>query len=306
MDSIGTTAKQPPLALLVDLDGPLANPTARTVIEPTIFPSIRALLLAGLPVVINTGRSAQYVLDHVITPMKAFGDLPKTGFYVVCEQGAVWFPVVEGQEQALQVDTSIAVPDPFAQAVMAMAAERFSDTMFIDHTKLAMVSVEQRLDVSHELYVVGQRQFVEQTVKIGEVMGLPVIVGLPRPVDPVGTIRVHPTIISTDVEPAAVGKDLGAQRAWAMLERDGLLPKAWRCVGDSPSDILMADWLYQQGQSVRHLDVSLEGNAPDDRPFPVLRPAHRWLDDAGAAYLRWVLAKVNGQGLDEQDFDRPT
>ncbi len=294
----------PPLALLLDLDGPLANPPARTIIEPTILPNVKALLLAGIPVVINTGRSADFVLQHVVRPIKELGGLPARGFHAVCEQGAVWFSIVEGDESELQTDPAMQMDAAFADAVTRMALDQFNETMFVDDTKLAMVSVEQRLDVSAERYRPAQKRFVDESIRIAKSMNIPVIAGEPRPVDPIGTVRVHPTIISTDIEPASVGKDLGAQRAWKLLEEDELLPKEWRTVGDSPSDILMADWLHAGGNTVRHIDVSLDRNAPGGREYDTLSPSSIFLDNAGAAYLRWVLAEVSGNGGDERRFER--
>jgi hypothetical protein len=103
------------------------------------------------------------------------------------------------------------------------------------------------------------------------------------------TVRVDPTIISTDIEHPALGKDLGAQRAILLAREHGLaIPHVWRTMGDSRTDYAMADWLHANGYSVAHVDVRPADGVPVT-PYPVLTAdAGLVHDDAAAVFLsRW-------------------
>ena len=47
----------PPFGILLDVDGPVSSPVTRTV-APSLLADVGSLLAAGVPVVFNTGRSA--------------------------------------------------------------------------------------------------------------------------------------------------------------------------------------------------------------------------------------------------------
>ena len=54
----------PPLALLLDVDGPVASPVTRDV-KREIIDDLVALASAGIPVVFNTGRSDAFIREQV-------------------------------------------------------------------------------------------------------------------------------------------------------------------------------------------------------------------------------------------------
>jgi hypothetical protein len=62
----------PPLALLLDVDGPVASPVTRNV-KPEIIADMVALATAGIPVIFNTGRSDAFIREQVMEPMIAAG-----------------------------------------------------------------------------------------------------------------------------------------------------------------------------------------------------------------------------------------
>ena len=70
----GRTAARttPPLALLLDVDGPVASPVTRDV-KPDIITDLVALASAGIPVIFNTGRSDAFIREQVMEPMIAAG-----------------------------------------------------------------------------------------------------------------------------------------------------------------------------------------------------------------------------------------
>lgn len=282
----------PRLALLLDVDGPVASPLTRAV-QPAIIADMLALAAAGIPVTFNTGRSEAFIREQVMEPMIAAGMPAGTVIDAVCEKGAVWFSFTAEGAGPVHVDQELAIPRAFGDDVRRLVAEDYSAHMFFDETKLAMVSVEQHLAVANADYRTEQELFDADALELMARHGLGVVRldhHAPDSDDQVD-YRVDPTIISTDIESVRLGKDLGASRAVELLAARGITPQAWRTVGDSRTDYAMADWLHYNDHEVKHVDVRPADGIPV-KPYDVLTAADLGLaedvihDDAGAAFLR--------------------
>ncbi|MCQ1957819.1 hypothetical protein NNX39_15090 [Arthrobacter sp. zg-Y826] len=290
----------PRIGLLLDVDGPVASPVSRSV-RPSIIRHLVTLASAGWPVIFNTGRSDAFIREQVMQPMMAAGLPEGVRLHAVCEKGAVWFSFDGTGSDQPQVDPELKVPGDYAEAIRDLVAAKYSETMFFDETKLAMVSVEQHLQVDNSDYLTDQRRFdadaLEQ-MSLAGMGGRRLEHAIP---DARGAVafRIDPTIISTDIEAMGVGKDLGARRALSLLEADGTpVPQIWRTVGDSRTDYAMADELHALGYDVAHVDVRPADGVPST-PYPVLTAGSLIHDDAGAAYFeRWV-AMAAGEAADD-------
>lgn len=293
-------ASTPPLALLLDVDGPIASPVTRTV-TPGIIADLLALAAAGIPVIFNTGRSDAFIREQVMDPMLAAGMPAGLTVHAICEKGAVWFSYTAAGPGTVHVDNALAVPAAFGDDVRRLVAEDYAAHMFFDETKRAMVSVEQHVDVANADYRAEQALFDADAMDLMQRHGLGVV-RLDRHVpdsDDAIDYRVDPTIISTDIESVRLGKDLGASRAVELLAAQGITPQAWRTVGDSRTDYAMADWLFHNDHPVKHVDVRPADGIPV-KPYEVLTAADLGLgadvihDDAGAAFLRHWRAALAG------------
>ncbi|MDQ0770714.1 hydroxymethylpyrimidine pyrophosphatase-like HAD family hydrolase [Pseudarthrobacter defluvii] len=282
----------PPLALLLDVDGPVASPVTRDV-KPGIILDLVALAAAGIPVIFNTGRSDAFIREQVMEPMIAAGIPGGTIIHAVCEKGAVWFSYTSAGPGPVHVDHELAVPAAYGDDIRRLVAEDYAAHMFFDETKRAMVSVEQHIDVPSMDYLAEQKLFDGEAMELMARHGLGVVRldhHVPNSDDEVD-YRVDPTIISTDIESVRLGKDLGASRAVELLAAQGITPQAWRTVGDSRTDYAMADWLHHNDHPVKHVDVRPADGVPN-KPYPVLTAADLGLeaavihDDAGGAFLR--------------------
>ncbi|MFE4541925.1 hypothetical protein [Arthrobacter sp. NPDC056727] len=282
---------EPALALLLDVDGPIASPVTRDV-KPEIIADLVALADAGVPVIFNTGRSDAFIREQVMEPMIAAGMPGGTLIHAICEKGAVWFSYTAAGPGPVHVDRELAMPAAFGDDVRRMVAEDYSSHMFFDETKRAMVSVEQHIEVPNSEYLAEQKLFDAEAMGLMERHGLGVVRldhHAPNSDDEID-YRVDPTIISTDIESVRLGKDLGASRAVEMLAAQGITPQAWRTVGDSRTDYAMADWLHHNDHAVKHVDVRPADGVPA-KPYDVLTAADLGLpetvihDDAGAAFL---------------------
>lgn len=295
------TLAQPPLALLLDVDGPLASPVTRRV-SAGIIASLLDLVGQGIPVVFNTGRSDAFIVDQLMTPMLAAGLPAGSVVHAICEKGAVWFSFTDRGAGPIHVDKSLAMPAAFGEDIRELVARSYADFMFFDESKRAMVSVEQHIEVASAEYLAQQPKFDADALALLATHDL----GATRLDHHVpasaGTVdyRVDPSIISTDIESVRLGKDLGASRAVELLAAQGIVPQAWRTVGDSRTDYAMADWLHHQDHTVEHVDVRPAEGVPS-KPYPVNTAAGLNLGDdvvndhAGAAYLQFWL-----DGLDKR------
>ena len=282
----------PPLALLLDVDGPVASPVTRNV-KADIILDLVALAAAGIPVIFNTGRSDAFIREQVMEPMIAAGIPAGTVIHAICEKGAVWFSYTSAGPGPVHVDRELAVPAAYGDDIRRLVAEDYAAHMFFDETKRAMVSVEQHIDVPSADYLAEQKLFDAEAMELMVRHGLGVVRldhHVPNSDDEVD-YRVDPTIISTDIESVRLGKDLGASRAVELLATQGITPQAWRTVGDSRTDYAMADWLHHNDHPVKHVDVRPADGVPD-KPYPVLTAEDLGLeatvihDDAGGAFLR--------------------
>ncbi|MBD7996336.1 hypothetical protein H9639_13610 [Arthrobacter sp. Sa2CUA1] len=276
--------------LLLDVDGPIASPVSRTV-TPAVVRHLVSLASAGWPVVFNTGRSDAFIRTQVMEPMIAAGLPGDVQVHAVCEKGAVWFTFDGTGPGAVQVDKALALPEPYADAVRELVTRKYAAHMFFDETKLAMVSVEQNVDVANADYLTEQETFDADALALMSSfdMGVCRLDHHAPDSDDSVDYRIDPTIISTDIEALGVGKDLGARRALSLLEAAGTpVPRTWRTVGDSRTDYAMADELHTLGFDVAHVDVRPADGVPA-KPYPVLSAPGLIHDDAGEAFLaRWV------------------
>jgi hydroxymethylpyrimidine pyrophosphatase-like HAD family hydrolase len=282
----------PPLALLLDVDGPVASPVTRNV-KAEIIADLVALATAGIPVVFNTGRSDAFIREQVMNPMIAAGIPAGTIIHAICEKGAVWFSYTADGAGPIHVDRELAVPQAYGDDVRRLVAEDYASHMFFDETKRAMVSVEQHITVPNADYLDEQELFDADAMELMVRHGLGVVRLDHHEPDSDDQVdyRVDPTIISTDIESIRLGKDLGASRAVELLAAQGITPQAWRTVGDSRTDYAMADWLHHNDHPVKHVDVRPADGVPE-KPYDILTAEDLGLDstvihdDAGGAFLR--------------------
>ena len=284
----------PALGLLLDVDGPVSSPATRTV-AGALLDDLHTLLAAGVPVVLNTGRSVDFVAGTILAPLTTRGLTPAARLHAVCEKGAVWTSAGPGGVGETRLDPELRVPDVCRALLDALVGDTYGDTMFVDRTKQVMATVEARTDVPNAQYLARQRAFDADLLAGLRDAGLGVRLRDERFPDALGRApwRIDPSVIATDVESEDSGKALGARRALALLADDGPLPRRWHTIGDSRSDYAMADQLHALGYQVTHVDV---GPQPPlrGRPYAVTSVPGLVYDAAGAALLRSLVERLPG------------
>jgi len=286
------------LGLLLDIDGPIASPVTRSIAIPSIIDDLIALTAAGAPIAFITGRSDAFVREQVMAPLFAAGladalALPGARMFAVFEKGAAWATVGPDGMGETEIDRSVAVPPALVERVRALHTADFSDTMFWDDTKYAMISIEQRTDVAPAAFHEAQHRLNDAAFAAAVELGLGVRLGDRAVPDADGGIpwRLDPTIISTDIESVTLDKDKGAERALEHFRATGPLPTLWRSVGDSRSDYKMADYVHSVGLEVAHVDVR-PADGILEKPYRVITEGDLVHDEAGAAFLRYWALKL--------------
>lgn len=274
----------------------------RSIAIPSIARDLAALANAGIPVIFNTGRSDAFIADEVVAPLLAAGLEPHARVFAICEKGATWFEITPDGAGEVSIDDSLTPPAGFDDDVRALVAENYADLVFYDETKRATVTYEQRLDVSKEAFLARQLEIDEAAIALLNARGYGARRGDVDYPDASGAVqyRADPSIISTDFESLRVGKDFGAERAFALLEGTGEMPLQWRTMGDSRGDYAMATWLHERGETVAHVDVRPADGIPSTG-YPVLTAGDLIHDEAGALFLtRWLAMLDDAQLTDDQ------
>jgi hypothetical protein len=284
----------PPLGILLDVDGPVSSPATRTVAAP-LLADVRALLSAGIPVVLNTGRSTDFVAEQVLGPLAADGLPERARLHAICEKGGVWTSAHGDGIGEVHTDPALRVPDVAHELLRRLVDDGYGDVMFVDDTKRVMATVEARTDVPNEVYRERQEAFDAELLAGLTGAGLGVRLGNDRYPDADGRTpwRIDPSVIATDVESDESGKALGARRALDLLRQDGPVPTVWHTVGDSRSDYAMADHLHELGYAVTYVDV---GPRPPltDRPYEVVTVPGLVYEAAGEVHLRELADRLAG------------
>ncbi|KQO09854.1 hypothetical protein ASF06_06265 [Agreia sp. Leaf244] len=296
------TSSAPRFGLLLDVDGPIASPVTRSIVIPSISRDLAALANAGVPVIFNTGRSDVFIAGEVVEPLLAAGLQPHARVYAICEKGATWFEITPQGAGEVSIDSSLTPPAGFDDDVRALVAENYADLVFYDETKRATVTFEQRIDVSTKSFLARQLEIDEAAIALLNARGFGARRGDVDYPDASGAVqyRADPSIISTDFESLRVGKDFGAERAFALLEGTGEMPLEWRTMGDSRGDYAMATWLHERGETVAHVDVRPADGIPDTA-YPVLTAGDLIHDEAGALFLtRWLAMLDDAELTDDR------
>lgn len=300
-----TNSIPPRFGLLLDVDGPIASPVSRSIAIPSIARDLAALANAGIPVIFNTGRSDAFIAGEVVQPLLDAGLERHARVFAICEKGATWFEITPDGAGEVSIDSSLTPPVGFDDDVRALVAENYADLVFYDETKRATVTFEQRLDVSKESFLARQLEIDEAAIALLNARGYGARRGEVDYPDASGAVqyRADPSIISTDFESLRVGKDFGAERAFALLEGTGEMPLEWRTMGDSRGDYAMATWLHERGETVSHVDVRPADGIPQTA-YPVLTAGDIIHDEAGALFLTRWLAMLDDDSLDDSALGR--
>ena len=277
-----------------DVDGVLTHPRHKQVEQLLIFDALATLLKRHQPVVLNTGRSISWLDGPVIQPLSVLIDDPLLWhfFLMIGEKGGTWSTgrdiiQTNGQTKLLvETDPTLTVPRDLQHDIRDLVAQEFASTMFIDESKLTMLTVEMALNCELSIFHIEQERLVSL---IRQLLAQHEITDL---------YNVDPTRIATDIEHKKVGKDFGIKRMLQLFNDHQIDSTQYQytCFGDSASDIEMANELDRQGREVSFVCVGgeelLKQLQSQEQAFEIV-PTKGLCDIGTAEYLQeHVLGKV--------------
>jgi 8-oxo-dGTP pyrophosphatase MutT (NUDIX family) len=223
---------------LFDIDGVLSDPEQKEVIHSELFDSIITLLKADEPVALNTGRSVQWAIDKIVTPISTMIENKELlkNLSVIGEKGNTW-AVVDDSGEILYGQAEVGVDEQLLTRVEELVSEKYSDIMGNLDPKRTMISYEMHKGVDLAVFHERQPEFVRDVQAILKELGKDT------------ELVVDATTIAVDIESPHAGKALGATRFIDILrERDINFNEAhFSAYGDSTSDTAMAEELARRG-----------------------------------------------------------
>src|SRR3989344_1447588 len=262
-------------AWVFDVDGVISNPQEKKVTESEILDHIAQKLEAGEPVAFNTGRSIPWVLIRVINPLLEIISDKKylANLFTVGEKGGTWLTFKDDGTIEHSKNKSISVPQSLQQQVERIVETEYADSMFYDQSKETMISIEMKDGYDVKEYRKRQEVLSKILQDLIEQESL------------AEQLKIDPTTIATDVQNMHVGKDFAAERISRWFEQKGIKPQKVFAVGDSPSDIAMAEKFHEKGYQVEFGYVGTNKLPKENYSFAVTRTDNKF-DKGAVEFLR--------------------
>jgi hydroxymethylpyrimidine pyrophosphatase-like HAD family hydrolase len=227
-----------------DLDGVITHPEDSS-IDNVAIGHMHDLLAANHYVAINTGRSYEWVEQHVLTALEDLGAFDH--MFIACEKG--------GESATWSNNTFQLQPSRFAlpQKAYDITLQTYSEnknllsTMFWDTSKKTMATLEKYPEASLAQFVQEQQslnELLQQRLSEAEA-------------------KIDATIIATDIESPNAGKHAGAELIyeWLFQQVKNVDHKKFICLGDSTSDYTMAQYFAEQGNDATFVFVSAKNES---------------------------------------------
>ncbi len=264
-------------AFIFDVDGVITNPREKRVTKVELLERLATELELNTPVILNTGRSNEWMIERVILPLKdKLNDKTAlSNFFAVGEKGLTWVSfdedanikqgvfnrngaLVEGFDLSVFLDNqTVEHFQTLERETKQLIDSKYSHSTFFDATKKAMISTEMHDGYDQPKYALEQIQFTADLHELLKREGLE------------GKFKVDPTTIATDIQIPEAGKHLGAKHILDWLKSANINPKHFITFGDSASDLEMADYLNEQNLSVDFIFVGGKENLSITRPYRI-------------------------------------
>jgi hydroxymethylpyrimidine pyrophosphatase-like HAD family hydrolase len=242
-------------AYIFDVDGVITNPYKKQVKEKEILKIIAGKLKSNEPVAFNTGRTIQWVVDRVITPLLELIEDKSVlrNLFVVGEKGGIWLTFDRNGKAVTKRDYSILMLQRLQDRLRTLAEKEFSDYVFYDDKKQTMITLEVKDDVPLEKF---NEIHPLLNKRISEILSEE---------DPDHKFKFTPTTLDTDVENVYVGKGFAIKRIIGWIVQRNIDIDRFVTFGDSPADAEMAHEIYSQEQPLIYVYV---GEKPLEENYP--------------------------------------
>jgi hypothetical protein len=197
-------------AYLYDVDGVLTDASRQ--VDPHLLKAIAQQLANGHVMGLNSKRSLPWLIEHIIHPLeslfsdKAQRDVCMQRVMAVGELGSVWMTFTDQSEKAFFRDTPCIIPKPLLEEVNVLVREKFTDLVFVDHSKETMISVERLMGVPDNDYHRRQPHLVDHLQALLHDHSVEQI------------FQIDANRFGTDIEIRDRGKAIGARRFFGWLQ----------------------------------------------------------------------------------------
>lgn len=217
-------------AWLFDVDGVLTDPEIKQVVQMEIFDEIIKRIKRNDPVGLNTGRSTNFVVEKILTPLEQrISDKHLLGnLSAYCEYGIIQITYSEEGQRNINIDFKNAIPQIVkVQIEKLINNPPYRDLVFFDTTKQTMITIELRPNKTIAQFQESQK-LLEEELKT-----------LLNKYDTQQNFRIESTTIATDIMNKNVDKAFGTMRFIDLLAQQKIEPNKYICFGDSLSDLAM-------------------------------------------------------------------
>lgn len=265
-------------AWLFDVDGVITHPEQKKVTEPQIFDEIIKRLQAGEPVALVTGRSLDWLVDRVVTPLEAQVEQVENkrildNFFVSGEFSGAYI-TYQNSKRELYINQEISVPTEIVKKARQITEQEFSDSMFWDEDKKTMVSIEMHDGFSVTEFKEPQRQLGEKLRQFLKEYAID------------DQFEVHEDRIATNIRDKRLNKHFAAKQVINWLKRKNIVPKLFVIFGDNVTDCEMSDELHANGLNVELVFVGDPNQIKDtELPYRVIFTKER-LEKGTLEYLK--------------------
>lgn len=255
-----------PIAFILDIDGVITDPVEKKVTETEIIDSLAEQLNHGNFVAFNTGRSTQWAINNVFPLLyeRISNTTVLSNLFIVGEKGGTWAEFKDGDWHHSK-DPDLSIPEDLrSKAIEETSHKPFNDIGGELDPKGSMYSFEMVDGMDIAQYQAQSEPLIHRFKALIREAGLE------------DKFKVDATTIAIDIENRHVGKHLGTRRVLDWLKSKNVTPQHFITVGDSESDLEMADELFSQGKTVDFYYVNPNKPLNTHQPYPVIATKGRF------------------------------
>lgn len=244
--------KQVQTAFIFDVDGVITDPKEKRITNHKIVDLIIKLINKGNFVAFNSGRDTNWVKNSVLNSISV-GLKNKSLLKDVIAIGEKGTSIMRFDGGWIEeIDKKYSLPNELKKELKDFVLT--TKSMFYDENKHNMATLEMKDGYDIDSFV-KERDSILPKVKqiVGEF----------------NDIIAEPTSIDIDIQHKDSGKHLGAKHILAFIDSKSLNPISFITIGDSESDLEMADELYTQGKNVEFWYVNPSKPIGVEKPYPI-------------------------------------
>ena len=245
-------------AWLFDVDGVITDSEKRESVEVKVLNEILNRIKIGEPVALITGRGEKWLVDNVISQLEEnmIGE-PRDNLFISGEVGGVTIRYINSQ-RLTEKDESLSLPKNVVEQAVALVKAHFSQAMFFDETKNTLVTFQVHENYDLQSFKEKQEELTPQLNKLLEDAKLN------------DKFEIHKDRLAINIRSRNATKSHVTQKVLEWLASKNLKPHKFKIFGDSPSDLEMAQAIFEKGLDFEFIFVGDPAEiSGQNYPFPI-------------------------------------